>query len=48
MENYKNKPIPDSIHWREGMVAKIIDPEKLKERWKEMNYKPKNVQLKLL
>lgn len=48
MENYKNKPIPDSIHWREGIASKVLDPDKLRERWRKMNYKPKNIQLKLL
>lgn len=47
-ECFKNKPIPDDIHWRECIVSKIIDPEVLRERWKKMHYKPKNIQLRLL
>lgn len=48
MENYKNKPIPDAIHWREVIVSRVLDPEVIRERWKKMNYKPKNIQLRLL
>lgn len=47
-ECFKNKPFPDAIHWREGIVSRVLDPEVLRERWKKMHYKPKNIQLKLL
>lgn len=47
-ECFKNKPIPDAIHCREGIVSRVLDPEVLRKRWKKMNYKPKNIQLRLL
>jgi len=42
--------IQEAIHFRERHVAMIMSPEKLKERWEKIGYKPAKVkpeQLKL-
>lgn len=48
MKDDNKHKFSDDIHWRETIVSKILPKEDLEKRWKKMNYKPKNVQLKLL
>lgn len=51
MEDFSKQASSIGIRQREAMVAKVYRKlglhDKLKNRWKELNYQPENIQLKL-
>lgn len=47
-ENNKPHVFSEMIHQREWHFFQVSTPDEVRERWEEMNYIPKPIQLKLL